>query len=322
MNKKYYQYSNEEVTFVEVYKNEIDKYFKNYPLFILGFASCLVLIILFSFIYNTPKERRLINEKEELNAAFEKLNKDVLKLENAIQILSTKDDSLYRMILGADPVPSTIRLAGVGGIPTKKLDLSENFGPVPISINDKVAELFPKITVLNYSFDETLDLALKNKDRLRQIPAIMPVYNKDLKRTGAGFGMRNHPILGIRRMHEGMDFFATKGTEVYATADGLVKSRSYSETFGNVVILNHEEGVETYYAHLSKFNVKSGQKVKRGDVIGYVGNTGLSSGPHLHYEIHLNGREVDPVHYLFSDLTPEQYQEVIRLSRRDVYSMD
>jgi murein DD-endopeptidase MepM/ murein hydrolase activator NlpD len=320
--KKYFIYSQDEIKFVEVYKNEVDKYIKNYPLFIIGFVFCLGLVITLSLFLRTPKEKVLLSEKEKLHNAFQLLEQEVDKLENAIQILSTKDDSLYRMILGAEPIPTTVRKAGTGGIPLKKLDIGIEHEAIPTSINERISLLSPKVTVLNYSFDESLELAKKNTERLKHIPAIMPVYNLDLKRTGAGFGIRNHPLLGIRRMHEGLDFYGTKGTEVNSTAAGKVKSRSYSTTFGNVVILDHGYGVETYYAHLSGFNVKKGQKVKRGDVIGYVGNTGLSSGPHLHYEIHLFGKEVDPVHYLFSDLSPEQYQQVIALSRRDVYSMD
>lgn len=323
--RKYYIYSQDEVKFVEVYKNDVDKYIKNYPLFIIGFVFCLGLIVTLSFFLRTPKEQALLSEKENLHKAFHLLTQEVDKLENAIQILSTKDDSLYRMILGAEPVPATMRKAGTGGIPFKKLDLGIEHEAIPSSIssiNERISLLSPKITVLNYSFDETLQSAKKNTERLKHIPAIMPVYNLDLKRTGAGFGMRSHPLLGIRRMHEGLDFYGMIDTEVNSTADGKVKSRGYSTTFGNVVILDHGHGIETLYAHLSKFNVKKDQKVKRGDVIGYLGDTGLSSGPHLHYEIHLNGKEVDPVHYLFSDLSPEQYQQVIELSRKDVYSMD
>lgn len=320
--KKYFIYSQDEVNYVEVYKNDFDKYIKNYPLFLIGFICCLGLIITLSFFFKTPKEQVLSAEKENLHKAFILLEKEVDKLENAIQILSTKDDSLYRMILGAEPVPATMRKAGTGGIPFKKLNLGVNDEPILTSINERISLLTPKVTVLNYSFDETLLSAKKNTERLKHIPAIMPVYNLDLKRTGAGFGMRSHPLLGIRRMHEGVDFYGTIDTEVNSTADGKVKSRGYSTTFGNVVIIDHGHGIETLYAHLSKFNVKYGQQVKRGDVIGYLGNTGLSSGPHLHYEIHLNKKEVDPVHYLFSDLSPEQYQQVIELSRKDVYSMD
>jgi murein DD-endopeptidase MepM/ murein hydrolase activator NlpD len=150
----------------------------------------------------------------------------------------------------------------------------------------------------------------------------MPIYNEDLKLIGAGFGMRMHPILNIYRMHEGIDFFASTGTAVFATADGVVTDARESETFGKVVEIDHGYGLTTLYAHLNGFKVRKGQLVKRGDVIGEVGNTGLSSGEHLHYEVHVNGKEVDPVNYFFKDLSPEEYRKVVAIAQAYERSMD
>lgn len=202
--RKYYIYSQDEVRFVEVYKNDVDKYIKNYPLFIIGFVFCLGLFITLSFFLNTPKEQVLITEKENLHNAFLLLEQEVGKLENAIQILSTKNDSLYRMILGAEPLPATMRKAGTGGIPIRKLDLGLEHEVLPSSIHERISVLSPKVTILNYSFDETLELAKKNTERLGHIPAIMPVFNKNLKRTGAGFGvLYAPPALGTRCPDQG-----------------------------------------------------------------------------------------------------------------------
>jgi murein DD-endopeptidase MepM/ murein hydrolase activator NlpD len=242
--------------------------------------------------------------------------------EEMINHLNSKDDSLYRTILGTEPLPKTMRQAGIGGTEETDLKLGLNENKILNSTSKKLNHLYSKAKILNHSFDKLLEQAKVNKEKMLHIPAIMPIYNKDLKGTGAGFGMRLHPISGIRRMHEGIDFYAKTGKEVYATGNGFVKAVRYSKTFGNLIVIDHGYHIETYYAHLSKFNVNKGQKVKRGQVIGYVGNTGLSSGPHLHYEVHLNGKEVDPVHYFFGDLTPKQYEQIIILSKRDLYSMD
>jgi murein DD-endopeptidase MepM/ murein hydrolase activator NlpD len=172
------------------------------------------------------------------------------------------------------------------------------------------------------SFRSVLKEMFSNKDRLEHLPAIMPISNEDLRRTGSGFGMRRHPILNIYRMHEGIDFHAPVGTEVYATADGIVKDVRTSETFGKMIAIDHGYGLETIYAHLNAYHVRKGQKVKRGNLIGFVGNTGLSKGPHLHYEVHIFNREVDPVNYFFKDLTPEEYRKIVLISQSFEESMD
>jgi murein DD-endopeptidase MepM/ murein hydrolase activator NlpD len=154
------------------------------------------------------------------------------------------------------------------------------------------------------------------------LPAIMPVSNKDLRYTGSGFGMRFHPILRINRMHEGIDFIAPGGSEVYATADGVVTAARVSRTFGNIIEIDHGFGYQTLYAHLKAFNVKAGQAVKRGQVIAWVGNTGLSAGTHLHYEVHHQGKETDPVHYFFNDLSPGEYERIIKLASENKTSLD
>ena len=154
------------------------------------------------------------------------------------------------------------------------------------------------------------------------LPAIMPVSNKDLSYTGSGFGMRFHPILRINRMHEGLDFIAPAGSEVFATADGVVANARVSGTFGNIIEIDHGFGYRTLYAHLQAFNVKAGETVKRGQVIAWVGNTGLSAGTHLHYEVHFKGREIDPVHYFFNDLSSQEYEQIIKLASEHKTSLD
>jgi murein DD-endopeptidase MepM/ murein hydrolase activator NlpD len=180
-----------------------------------------------------------------------------------------------------------------------------------------------KIYVQSESFDELIAYASEKEEMLGSIPAIQPLSNKDLKRTASGFGYRIHPIYKISKFHSGMDFTAPTGTEVYSTGNGVISTvKSARRELGNHIIIDHGFGYQTVYAHLDKFSVRVGQKVKRGDVIGYVGNTGLSTAPHLHYEVLVNGRHVDPAMYYFNDLTPEEYDRMLEISSKSGQTFD
>jgi murein DD-endopeptidase MepM/ murein hydrolase activator NlpD len=173
------------------------------------------------------------------------------------------------------------------------------------------------------SFDKLIGLATEKEEMLRRIPAIMPISNKDLTRTASGWGYRIHPIYKIRKFHYGMDFTAPTGTEIYATGDGKVTRRqSAKRGFGNNIVIDHGYGYTTIYAHLIRFNVRVGQTIKRGDIIGYVGSSGTSTAPHLHYEVKLHGKNIDPVNYYFNDLTPEEYERMIELAMKSGQSFD
>lgn len=321
-NKGYYKYSEEALSYILVYKNNRHKYIKNYPIAIAGFIICAIFMVGIFTIFDTPKEKELRQDKAELNQQLHILNEKIEEIEKVHELLNTKDDSLYRMILGKEPLSSTQKEAGKGGHVFSLVTKHFTNDSFVNNLSNRLNKIYAKSQVLNKSFSEVISAAKENTEHMKRTPAIMPIYNKDLKGTGSGFGMRMHPILGIRRMHKGMDFYAKQGTDVYATADGTVTKTKYSPTFGNLVVVDHGYGIETYYAHLHKFKVKRGQKVKRGEVIALVGNTGLSSGPHLHYEVRINKYPVNPVHYFFSDLTSEQYKEIIALSERDIASMD
>ncbi len=319
---KTYKFSPDNLAYIEVVENKRQKYLKIVPWFTSGFIICALIFILLSFFVITPKEKRLLKEKKELEIKFLQLNKKLNEFETKINDLSLKDDSIYRAILGKEPLPESVKQAGAGGsVSSFSYDLSKEFKWID-SIAIKFNTLSSRISVLEFSYSDIYKTVKLNNEKMAHTPAIMPVYNKDLKGTGAGFGMRKHPILKIWRMHEGIDFFTEKGKEVYATANGKVSAVRFSPTFGNVVIINHGFGYETYYGHLSKFNVKTGQHVVRGEVVGFVGSTGLSSGNHLHYEVHVNGKEVDPVNYFYADLTSEQYKQIIAISENVTYSMD
>ncbi|MFN3939420.1 MAG: M23 family metallopeptidase, partial [Chitinophagales bacterium] len=230
---------------------------------------------------------------------------------------------IYRTIFEADPVSRNERLAGIGGSERfqrmNRLDNAELLK----NIATKLELIRRKMVVQSKSFDEISELIKMKEEILAATPAIQPVSNKDLDRISSGFGYRIHPIYKVLRLHEGVDFTAPRGTEIYATADGVVEFASASATgYGNELVINHGFGYKTRYAHLSGFKVSKGQKVKRGELVGYVGNTGLSTSPHLHYEVEKDGIKLDPINFFYNDLTPEEYLRVIEFANQPNQSYD
>ncbi|GAB4282516.1 MAG: M23 family metallopeptidase [Marinilabiliales bacterium] len=279
-------------------------------------------VITISF-YKTPGEKKLIAENKLLVSQYNQINNKLSQIENIFQVIKFQDDSIYRAIFGVEPVPYSIRQAGIGGGNLYASLEGYNSSNIMINTSKQVDQLFALIEVQNKSFHELIDYTRSNKKKMTCIPAIQPIDNKELIRISSGFGMRINPILGIRLMHPGMDFAAQYGTNVYATGSGIVKDVVLSKRgYGNHIIIDHGYYYETLYAHLWRTYVNKGDSVKRGEVIGTVGSTGFSTGPHLHYEVHYKGIPVDPVDYYFNDLTPEEYQKIVALSLRDNRSMD
>jgi hypothetical protein len=273
-------------------------------------------------IVKTPREKNLIAQNEKLLGLYENLDARINDYDNLLSTIKILDDSIYRSLIGKKPLPWSIREAGVGGYdPSYNLSLA-GYPDRVVSTAKRINGLDSHLKVQENSYKEVIREAMKSQVRLNHLPAIMPIYNEDLLLTGSGFGMRLHPILNIWRMHEGIDFYAYTGTDVFATADGYVRAVHFSETFGKVILIDHGYGIRTLYAHLNEFKVKKGERVKRGQVIGLVGNTGLSKGQHLHYEVHVNGKEVDPVNYFFKDLTPAEYKKVVAIAQAYQMSMD
>jgi murein DD-endopeptidase MepM/ murein hydrolase activator NlpD len=278
---------------------------------------------IFAFIFDSPKERALKREIEQMNLQYELMNREMENVEKVLGHLQETDDNLYRTIFESEPVPSTYRQGGIGGVNRyEELDGFSNSDLI-METAERLDRIRKKVYVQSKSFDELIVLAKEKEESLRSIPAIQPVSNKDLKRTASGFGMRIHPIYKISKFHAGMDFTAPTGTEVYATGDGVINTvRSLRRELGNHIIINHGFGYQTIYAHLDRFNVRVGQKVKRGDVIGFVGSTGLSTAPHLHYEVMVNGRNVDPAMYYFNDLTADEYDRMIEIAMKSGQTFD
>ncbi len=278
---------------------------------------------IFAFIFDSPKERALKREIEQLNLQYELMNREMDNVEKVLGHLQETDDNLYRTIFESEPIPSTYREGGIGGVNRyEELDGFTNTQLITETAT-RLDKIRKKIYIQSKSFDELIVLAREKGEMLRSIPAIQPVSNKDLKRTASGFGLRIHPIYKISKFHSGMDFTAPTGTDVFATGDGVVKTvKSQRRELGNHIILDHGFGYQTVYAHLDAFNVKEGQKVKRGDMIGFVGNTGLSTAPHLHYEVLLNGRYVNPALYYFNDLTADEYDRMAEIALKSGQTFD
>lgn len=278
---------------------------------------------IFAFIFDSPKERALKREIEQLNLQYELMNREMDNVEKVLGHLQETDDNLYRTIFESEPIPSTYREGGIGGVNRyEELDGFTNTQLITETAT-RLDKIRKKIYIQSKSFDELIVLAREKGEMLRSIPAIQPVSNKDLKRTASGFGLRIHPIYKISKFHSGMDFTAPTGTDVFATGDGVVKTvKSQRRELGNHIIIDHGFGYQTVYAHLDAFNVKEGQKVKRGDLIGFVGNTGLSTAPHLHYEVLLNGRYVNPALYYFNDLTADEYDRMAEIALKSGQTFD
>jgi murein DD-endopeptidase MepM/ murein hydrolase activator NlpD len=279
--------------------------------------------LLYAMFFDSPKEKLLLREIQQLTIQYELLNKGMDNIEQVIGHLEQTDDNLYRTIFEAEPIPSTLREGGIGGVNRYKELEGYNNSRIVIETAKRLDKIRKQVYIQSRSFDDLIVLAKEKEEMLACFPAIMPISNNDLTRTASGFGLRIHPYYKITKFHSGMDFTAPMGTEIYVTGDGVVESViSEKRGYGNHIIINHGFGYKTLYAHLDRFNVRRGQKVKRGDVIGYVGSTGLSLAPHLHYEVHLNGVAVDPSNYYFNDLTAAEYERMIEIATRSGQSFD
>ncbi len=288
-----------------------------------GLLVGLIGIVLAYQFLDSPKEALLRRENKQLLLQYELLNKQLGELDRVLGDVRRRDDNIYRVIFEADPLPESIRQAGSGGVDRYK-DL-QGFASTDLvkETRARLDRLTRQLVVQSKSLDEVSSMVLLKQDMLASIPSIQPVANEDLTRTAGGFGWRIHPVHKINKFHAGMDFSAKTGTPIYATGDGKVVFAEYATNgYGMHVIIDHGYDYQTLYAHLSKITVKKGQTLKRGDEIGLIGNTGLSSGPHLHYEVHKNGEQVDPVNFFFNDLSPQEYAQMLEISRNAGQSLD
>jgi len=320
--KIYFKYNPNTLIYERVYLSAKQRF-----LVVLRHLSLAVLFgtgvfIAFIYFFTSPMEALLRKENMLLKTQYEVLS---LRLNEALEVLEDiqeRDDNLYRAIFQVKTIPEYVRKPGIGG--SNRYDYLMNLSNADLVIETakKIDMMKRQIYVQSNSFDELIAMGKNLDERSRCVPGIQPLSNKDLKRTSSGFGMRIDPIYRTLRFHTGMDFTAPTGTEIYATGAGTVILSGWKQDYGNCIMIDHGFGYKTLYGHNSKNLVRVGQKVVRGEVIGHVGNTGKSIGPHLHYEVLLNDKYIDPKNYYFMDLTPEEYDQMIQIAENRGQVMD
>ena len=282
-----------------------------------------MLFLVYAFV-DSPKEKMLKRQYEEMVTQYHLLSGKVEQMDNVLKDMESRDDNIYRVIFETDPIPSTIRRAGSGGVDQYELLKQLSDADLIIGTSRKSDELSKAMYVQSKSFDEVEKLVKNKIDMLASIPAILPISLKDknTRIVSSSYGYRMHPIYKTKKFHAGMDFTGAIGTPIYATGNGTVIANQFDKGYGRHVIIDHGFNYKTVYAHMDKALVKKGQKVKRGDIIGYIGNTGLSTGPHLHYEVRKNDKPLDPVNFYYNDLTPDEYAAFVEAANNTGQSMD
>jgi murein DD-endopeptidase MepM/ murein hydrolase activator NlpD len=295
---------------------------------VFGFiaASIVTGIIIFAIAFqyiDSPKEKILRQQNEDLKEGYAVIEERLKQLELKMGEITNRDNTVYRSIFEADPVADSARIKDMEQ--KKEVQLVQRLGSTELvnAIIDQLNNLTLRMAYQNKSFNDLIDMVNNKTKLLAAIPAIQPISNKQLSRIASGFGYRIDPIYKTRKAHLGLDFAASSGTPIYATADGIVKFSGFSTNgYGNHVIINHGFGYETLYGHMVRVNASQGQQVKRGQVIGYVGSTGKSTGPHLHYEVHKSGIQIDPINFFYNDLTPAQFDRLLKIAAANNQSLD
>jgi murein DD-endopeptidase MepM/ murein hydrolase activator NlpD len=295
---------------------------------VFGFiaASIVTGIIIFAIAFqyiDSPKEKLLRQQNEDLKEGYAVIEERIKQLELKMGEITNRDNTVYRSIFEADPIADSARFKDMEQ--KKEVQLVQRMGSTNLvnTIIDQLNNLSLRIAYQDKSFNELIEMVNNKAKLLAAIPAIQPISNKQLSRIASGFGFRIDPIYKTRKSHMGLDFAAPSGTPIYATADGIIKFSGFSTSgYGNHVIINHGFGYETLYGHMVRVGATQGQQVKRGQVIGYVGSTGKSTGPHLHYEVHKSGVQLDPINFFYNDLTPAQFDRLLKMAAANNQSLD
>ncbi len=324
MSKKtHYIYDKQSCTFVPVQYNRLEVSLFSASLWILnGFILAGTILAILSSFYGTPAELALKAENQTLLRQLTQTREEIQRLESRMDKMAELDNEMYRSILGLEPIPEEARNAGIGGSRIyEEFDFySAETSDILLWINSTIDNLDRRIEIQNMSFEEIKAYYNENTERMKHIPVIKPVDNIVI----SAYGMRDHPVFGYKRMHEGVDFRSEIGSPVYSTGDGTIRLAATRGTYGRMISIDHGFGFESRYAHLSGYaeGIRSGKNVKRGDLIGFTGKSGVVSGPHLHYEILLNGTNVNPLQYLFADITPEEFKLYQELMETEHASLD
>lgn len=313
MKKKiFFRYDPQTLSYERVYPSRKTKLFNIIKHLASGILIGYGVFWLLMYFTDSPKEKLLKKENRLIKTQYELLSKRLDEVSGVLTDMEQRDDNLYRAIFHAEPIPASIRNSGYGNSDRYEYLKGLSGSDLIIQSSQKLDLIAKKIYIQSNSYDEILKLAKQQKNRIECIPSIQPISNKNLKEMASGYGLRIDPIYGTRRFHAGMDFASNMGTPIYVTGNGKVISADWKQGYGMCIVVDHGFGYETLYGHLSAYKVRAGQQVKRGEQIGCVGNSGKSTGPHLHYEVHVNGKPDNPSHYYFMDLTPAEYDDILR----------
>ncbi|MDH6355964.1 hypothetical protein M2132_002315 [Dysgonomonas sp. PH5-45] len=324
MKKKiYYLYNPQTLSYERFYPSKMRKALAVARSVVFGMILGVIgFWLVTNYLLDSPKEVEMKKENRMLRANHDLVSRRLDAALKVMKDMQQRDDNMYRAIFHTDPVSAELRNSGMGNA-ERYSDLMNLSNPdMIVRTSQKMDLLSKQIYIQSKSFDNIVDMLKTQEDRILHVPSIQPVANKDLSRVASGYGMRIDPVYGSPRFHSGMDFTAKTGTPVYATGNGTVIHADWRQGYGNTIVVDHGYGYQTLYAHLNAYDVKAGQKVTRGDKIGEVGSTGKSTGPHLHYEVHVKGSPENPANYYFMDLTPEEYDQMLRISANHGQVMD
>ena len=323
MAKTKYFFNDKLLSYEEVKTTSLQRFIMILLFVITAVASSFAIIFLSYTFFESPKERILKSEISQYELQYQIMNDRLDRLQGLVNEMADRDDNIYRIIFEAEPISKSVRRAGYGGVDRYVKLEGYNNSELLIETSKKLDIIASELYVQSKSFDEVYEMARNKEKMLACIPTIQPVNNKELKRLSSYYGYRIDPIYKIKKFHSGVDFSAPQGTPIYASGEGTVmKTRRSRRGYGNTITIDHGFGYSTFYAHIKEIKIKKGEKVVRGQVIATVGNTGKSTAPHLHYEVRKNNRTVNPVYYFFNDLSPDEFETILSLSKLPNQSLD
>ena len=322
MSKRKYHFNPETLSMEQVEHGFVYWLKRTGASLLTSIAVGIVFFFLFFSFFPSPREKQVAQEKEALKTQYEMLERQIDQMQLVLLDMQQRDDNLYRTLFKADPIPLSVRLGTARPVSYYDSIASMTDMQLAADITMHADRIEKALYVQVKSYDEILELAKQQEVRMENLPAIQPVFNKDLTRVASGYGWRIDPVYHTRKFHAGMDFTTPTGTDVYATGNGAVDFVGWRQGYGNCVIINHGYNYQTLYAHLSSALVYVGQKVHRGDVIALSGNTGKSTGPHVHYEVRYKGQPLDPRNFYFQDLSPEEYDKMVQMSNNFGHMLD
>ena len=325
MSKVKYYYDPDTLSYRKIEPKKSRRY-RNIAFFFLGstlFGLFCLILLLNTNLVNTPRELSLHREVKNYELQFELLDKKMQQIEEVLANIEDRDNNIYRLYFEANPIPEEQRRAGFGGINRYKSLEGFNNSEMVIATTKRLDIIKKQMAIQSKSLEEIALLAKEKEKLLAAMPAIQPINNDDLTRMASGFGWRSDPFTKARKMHRGMDFTAPKGTPIYASGDGkITRADNNSSGYGKHIRIDHGYGYLSLYAHLSKYNVKKGQKVKRGDLIGFVGSTGRSEAPHLHYEVFKDKERINPINFYYGNLTLKEFENMLKYANQENQSLD